>query len=123
LSPIAKGALARCSRNICADIEGGPQLRATMASILITRDQFNITPQGITHKPTEASFTPHCGDPLSGSVHLGQLESQVPKGDHYDADVVKEIMTQLWSEYVAANSDLFYQEQRPVAGGLADTRS
>jgi hypothetical protein len=94
-----------------------------MASILITRDQFNITPQGITHKPTEASFTPHCGDPLSGSVRLGLLESQVPNGDHYDADVVKEIMTQLWSEYVAANSNLFYEGERPVARGLSDTRS
>ena len=87
-----------------------PRARATVASILVTRDQFNITPQGITHKPTEASFTPRCGDPLCGTTRLGQLESQIPNGDHYDADVVKEMMAQLWSEYVAANSELFYKE-------------
>jgi hypothetical protein len=94
-----------------------------VASILVTRDQFNITPQGITHKPTEASFTPHCGDPLSGTTRLGRLESQIPNGGHWDADVVNEIMTQLWSEYVAANSELFYEEQGPIADGLHDTRS
>jgi hypothetical protein len=94
-----------------------------MASILITRDQFNITPQGITHKPTDASFTPHCGDPFSGSMRLGQLESEVATADSYDPAMVKEIMTQLWAEYVAANSDLFYGEQRSAIGGPRDTRS
>ena len=29
-----------------------------MASILVRRDQFNITPQGIVHKPTDAAL-PH----------------------------------------------------------------
>jgi hypothetical protein len=84
------------------------------ASILVTRDQFNITPQGITHKPTDASFTPRCGDPLSGSARLGQLENEaLTTGDQYDPDVVKEIMTLLWAEYVAANSDLFLRGTAP----------
>jgi hypothetical protein len=97
---------------------------SNMASILVTRDQFNITPQGITHKPTDASFTPRCGDPLSGSVRLGQLENEAPTtGDQYDPDVVKEIMTLLWAEYVAANSDLFYGGQRPEVGGPQNTPS
>ena len=38
-----------------------------MASILVRRDRFNITPQGIVHKPTDAAFTPYPGDPYSGS--------------------------------------------------------
>jgi len=38
-----------------------------MANILVRRDQFNITPQGIVHKPTDAAFTPYPGDPYSGS--------------------------------------------------------
>jgi hypothetical protein len=46
-----------------------------MASILVTRDQFNITPQGITHKPADASFVPHCGDPRSGFTRLGRLDA------------------------------------------------
>ena len=85
----------------------------TMASILVTRDQFNITPQGVTHKPTDASFVPHCGDPRSGSTRLGRLECEVPSRDNYDPEVVKKMMMQLWAEYVAANSDLFHKE----AGG------
>ena len=28
-----------------------------MANILVRSDQFNITPQGILHKPTDAAFT------------------------------------------------------------------
>jgi hypothetical protein len=82
-----------------------------MANILVRRDQFNITPQGITHKPTEASFAPHCGDPHSGSMRLGQLESLVPTGYCYDPDDVKRMMRRLWAEYVVANSDVFRGKQ------------
>ena len=81
-----------------------------MASILVRRDQFNITPQGIIHKPTDAYFAPQPGNPYSGSIRLGQLENVVPVGDEYDPDQVKKMMMQLWTEYVAANSDLFDNE-------------
>jgi hypothetical protein len=57
-----------------------------MARILIRRDQFNITPQGITHKPTDASFVPQFGDHHSGSMRLGQLGSVTSTGDNYDPD-------------------------------------
>jgi hypothetical protein len=82
-----------------------------MASILIRRDQFNITPQGILHKPTDAYFAPDCSDPSSGSIRLGQLGNGVPFGDGYDPDRVKTMMMQLWAEYVAANSDLFSKQR------------
>jgi hypothetical protein len=97
----------------------------TMASILVTRDQFNITPQGITHKPTDASFVPHCGDPHSGFTRLGRLECEVPSRDNYDPEVVKKIMMQLWAEYLAANSDLFHKAaggDRDKESGLSDDR-
>jgi hypothetical protein len=81
-----------------------------MASILVRRDQFNITPQGIIHKPTDSYFSPHAGDPYSGSIRLGQLGKVVPVGERYDPDQVKKIMMQLWTEYVAANSDLFNKQ-------------
>jgi hypothetical protein len=82
-----------------------------MASILTRRDQFNITPQGILHKPTNTYFAPHAGDPYSGSIHLGQLGNVVAVGGgQYDLDQVKKIMMQLWAEYVAANSDLFHKQ-------------
>ena len=79
-----------------------------MASILIRRDQFNITPEGIVHKPTDSHFAPHPGDPYSGSMRLGQLGNVVPVGERYDPDQVKRIMMQLWTEYVTANSNLFH---------------
>jgi hypothetical protein len=97
-----------------------------MVSILVTRDQFNITPQGVTHKPTDASFVPHCGNPRSGCMRLGRLGCEVPSGDNYDPDVVKTMMTQLWAEYLASNSDLFYKEasdrDRDTESGLSDDR-
>jgi hypothetical protein len=78
-----------------------------MASILVRRDQFNITPQGIIHKPTDSHFAPHVGDPYAGSIGLGQLRNVGRVGERYDPDQVKKMMMQLWTEYVAANSDLF----------------
>jgi hypothetical protein len=78
-----------------------------MASILVRRDQFNITPQGIIHKPTDSHFAPHAGDPYSGSIRLGQAGNVVPVGEGYDPDQVKSMMMQLWTEYVTANSNLF----------------
>ena len=111
MSRIAKGilpaiqlALARIAKG-----DGLHYMAKDMASILVTRDQFNITPQGITHKPTDASFVPHCGDPRSGSTRLGRLECEAPSLDNYDPEVVKEMMMQLWAEYLAANSDLFQE--------------
>jgi hypothetical protein len=48
-----------------------------MENILVRRDQFNITPQGIVHKPTDAAFTPNPG----GIHRLGQqLGNETSKG-------------------------------------------
>jgi hypothetical protein len=85
-----------------------------MASILVRRDQFNITPQAIMHKPTNSYFAPHAGDPYSGSIRVGQLGNVAPVGERFDPDQVKKMMMQLWTEYVAANSDLF--NRQPGAG-------
>jgi hypothetical protein len=45
-----------------------------MTSTLVIRNQFNITAQGIVHKPTEAAFIPRPGDPHSGIVRLVNLK-------------------------------------------------
>jgi len=47
---------------------------ATTMATLVTRNQFNVTPQGVVHKPTEAAFIPSPGDPLLGTMRLGQLK-------------------------------------------------
>jgi hypothetical protein len=78
-----------------------------MEKTLVRRDQFNISPQGIVHKPTEAAFTPYLGDPYSGTVRLGQLGQRLSGGYQYDPDDVQRLMRELWAEYVAANAALF----------------
>lgn len=78
-----------------------------VANILVSRDQFNVTPDGITHKPTGASFIPDLGHPLSGSIRAGQLECEPRQGDGYDPETVKRMMRELWVEYVEANPSLF----------------
>ena len=81
-----------------------------MESTLVRRDQFNISPQGITHKPTDAAFIPSRGDPHSGLERLGQLGNKHPSGSGDNIDDVQRMMRELWAEYVAANSQLFKVE-------------
>jgi hypothetical protein len=64
---------------------------ASIANLLVTRDQFNIAPHGITHKPTDAGFTLYPGRPFAGNC----------------PDDVKALMLMLWNEYVAENEALF----------------
>jgi hypothetical protein len=78
-----------------------------MESNLVRRDQFNISPQGIVHKPTDAAFTPCPGDPLSGTTRLGALGNQQPDRNDYSSHDVQRMMRELWAEYVAANRELF----------------
>jgi hypothetical protein len=76
-------------------------------STLIRRDQFEITPEGITHKPTDAGLTPYPGDSKFGILRLGQLGNGSPNGHDYSSDEVQRIMRELWAEYVLANPQLF----------------
>jgi hypothetical protein len=78
-----------------------------MASALIRRDQFQITPEGITHKPTDAGFTPYPGDAKSGILRLGQLGNGAPNDHEYCSGEVQRIMHELWAEYVLANPRFF----------------
>jgi hypothetical protein len=78
-----------------------------MAGILVRRDQFNITPQGIVHKPTDAAFTPYPGDPHSGIMRLGQLGNRNANGNEYNSEDVQRMLRELWEEYIAANPAMF----------------
>jgi hypothetical protein len=66
-----------------------------MKSSLVRRDQFNISPQGIVHKPTDAAFTPSPGDPLSGFTRLGTLGNKHPNGNDYNSDDVQRMTREL----------------------------
>ena len=74
---------------------------------LVTRNQFNVTPHGVVHKPTEAAFIPSPGDPLLGTMRLGQLVNQQPNGREYRVEDVQRIMGELWEEFVASNPEIF----------------
>ena len=78
-----------------------------MESNLVRRDEFNISPQGIVHKPTDAAFTPRPGNPLSGTTRLGSLANEPPNGNGYRPEDVLRIMREMWAEYVAANPRMF----------------
>jgi hypothetical protein len=72
-----------------------------MADILVRRDPFNITPQGIVHKPTDAAFTPFPGEPYSGIRRLGQLSSEhFSNGNGFRPEDVQRMMRELWTQYV-----------------------
>ena len=64
-------------------------------------------PNGIVHKPTDAAFTPHPGDPFSGIGRLGQLGNKGPNGCAYRPEDVQRMLRELWAEYVASNQHLF----------------
>lgn len=73
----------------------------------VLRDQFEISPGGIVHKPTGASFIPDPGDPGWGDLNPGQLGNVLSNGDDYEPQEVDSMMQQLWVEYVDNNPDLF----------------
>ena len=81
--------------------------RKAMPSILVRRDQFNITPQGIVHKPTDAAFTPYPGEPHSGITRLGQLGNIKSEGTSFSPEDVQRVMSELWAEYVVENPQSF----------------
>lgn len=50
-----------------------------METKLVRRDQFNISPQGTVHKPTDAAFTPYPVI-LSGTMRLVRSATNNPTG-------------------------------------------
>jgi hypothetical protein len=73
----------------------------------VRRDQFEISPKGITHTPTGAKYSPHPGAPHSGSMNPSQLGNVLPNGEDYRPHEVEAMMGLLWVEYVNANPRLF----------------
>ena len=78
-----------------------------MSSTPVHRDQFEISPKGITHTPTGLTYTPHPGAPHSGITNLDHLGNVLSNGEDYRANEVQAMMELLWADYVAANPRLF----------------
>ena len=73
----------------------------------VKRDQFELSPHGIIHMPTDATFTPDPRDPNSGTMQVGHLSSRQPNDGGFRPDDVCRVMTELWVEYVANHPELF----------------
>ena len=78
-----------------------------MVYALVTRNQFNVTPQGVVHKPTDAAFVPDRSNPNQGTVRLGQLANTQPTGPEYPVEDVLRLMRELWEEFTASNPKSF----------------
>jgi hypothetical protein len=74
-----------------------------MSRTPVKPEQFEITDQGITHKPTGCTFTPHLGQPMSGNMRIGQLGTKLRSGEDYRPEDVRAMMQQLWETRRATN--------------------
>jgi hypothetical protein len=73
----------------------------------VKRDQFSVSPYGIVHEPTDATFTPDPTAPCSGIMRLGHLGDSQPNGGGFKPDDVCRLMNEVWVDYVADNPELF----------------
>ena len=78
-----------------------------MVYALVTRNQFNVTPEGVVHKPTDAAFVPDPSNPNQGTVRLGQLANPHPTAPEYPVEDVLRLMRELWEEFMASNPKSF----------------
>ena len=69
-------------------------------STRVKPDQFEISNEGITHKPTGARFRHYPGQPSSGNLQMGQLGEPLPGGENYSPDEVTNMMKKLWGKHV-----------------------
>jgi hypothetical protein len=77
-------------------------LREDMDTTRCRPEEFEITAEGITHKPTGYSFVVHARQPTSGTEKEGQLGSILKDGREYRPDEVKEMARELWRRRVLA---------------------
>jgi len=71
-----------------------------MMTTSVTRDQFEINENTITHKPTGTSFTRRPKDWLSGTLKQPRQDQKPkpPSGGEYDLQEVKRMIRQLAEE-------------------------
>ena len=77
-----------------------------MENTLVRRDQFNITPQGIVHKPTTLPLS-HRPATRVPERCAWVSSAQVPNGSEYRAEDVQRMMREPWEEYLAKNPESF----------------
>jgi hypothetical protein len=66
----------------------------------VSHDQFDISDEGITHKPMGYSLKPYPDDPTKVNIFQGMLGSKLPSGEDYRRDDVEEMARRLWLAYL-----------------------
>ena len=70
-----------------------------MSYTAVTRDQFEVARNEVTHKPTGASFTSYPGlDKVIGSVKWGSCGRVLPSGENYSCEEVEAMARSLMAE-------------------------
>ena len=69
-----------------------------MMTTSVTRDQFEITENAITHKPTGTSFIRRPKDWLSGTLKQPRQDTKPPSAEEYNLQEVKRMIRQLAEE-------------------------
>jgi hypothetical protein len=69
-----------------------------MARKLPSLEEFEVTENKVLHKPTNATWIAHDGDPEPSSYRPSMLGSVLPNGDDYRDHEVKQIALRLLRE-------------------------
>jgi hypothetical protein len=69
-----------------------------MRTTSVTRDQFEITENTITHRPTGTSFIRRPKDWLSGTLKQPRQDKKPPSGEEDNLEEVKRMIRQLAEE-------------------------
>jgi hypothetical protein len=75
-----------------------------MGTKSVTRDQFEITENTITHKPTGTSFTRRPKSWFSGTLRQVRQDRNLPTAEEYSPEEVKR-MIRLLAEEQSLNSE------------------
>jgi hypothetical protein len=64
----------------------------------VTRNQFQIRDGVITHKPTQAEFTPNSNHEDSLLIYTGRIGRRLETGERFEYAEVLRMMRRLWRE-------------------------
>jgi hypothetical protein len=79
-------------------------LRRVKDTTKVTREQFEISNEGITHKPTGYMFMPNPGNPHLGTIRMGRHGKILASGEDYPPGEVENMMRNLWAEHVGGGN-------------------
>jgi hypothetical protein len=67
-----------------------------------SREEFEVSDEGVVHRPTEYSFRPMPGHPTRGTVRMGLLDKEVSEDQRYDREKVQQMARKLWAQHLSS---------------------